>query len=132
VTCSKRHIDDEPVCPKKHIQMAKCDSRTKTKFGIVVGLNVLELIEPLDFLNVVSSQVRGTVVISDPYDFERGKESVKQRINSKSLRAELIKLGFTLMQNTTRPSFLPWKLNINSRLSLHYKVDLIIAKNATT
>jgi len=31
VTCSKRHIDDEPVCPKKHIQMAKCDSRTKTK-----------------------------------------------------------------------------------------------------
>jgi len=104
----------------------------KTKFGIVVGLNVLELIEPLDFLNVVSSQVRGTVVISDPYDFERGKESVKQRINSKSLRAELIKLGFTLMQNTTRPSFLPWKLNINSRLSLHYKVDLIIAKNATT
>ena len=104
----------------------------KTKFGIVVALNVLELIEPLDFLNVVSSQVRGTVVISDPYDFERGKESVKQRINSKSLRAELIKLGFTLMQNTTRPSFLPWKLNINSRLSLHYKVDLIIAKNATT
>ena len=104
----------------------------KTKFGIVVGLNVLELIEPLDFLNVISSQVRGTVVISDPYDFERGKESVKQRIDSKSLRAELIKLGFTLRQNTVRPSFLPWKLNINSRLSLHYKVDLIIAKNSTT
>lgn len=104
----------------------------KTKFGIVVGLNVLELIEPLDFLNVISSQVKGTIVISDPYDFERGKESVKQRINSKSLRAELIKLGFTLMQNTARPRFLPWKLNINSRLSLHYKVDLIIAKNSTT
>jgi len=103
----------------------------KTKFGLVIGLNVLELIEPLDFLQVISPQLNGTLVISDPYDFERDKDSVKHRIDSKSLRAELKKLGFTLIQNTTRPSFLPWKLNINSRLSLHYKVDLIIARNST-
>lgn len=101
----------------------------KTKFGLVVGLNVLELIEPLDFLNVVSSQLKGTLVISDPYDFERGKESVKHKVDEKSLRTELKKLGFVLVQNTKKPSFVPWKLNVNSRLSLNYKVDLIIARN---
>lgn len=102
----------------------------KIKFGLVIGLNVLELVEPLDFLGILSSQVKGTAVISDPYDFERGKDSVKQRIDEKSLRAELQKLGFTLIQNTKRPVFLPWKLNINSRLSLHYRVDLVIARNS--
>ena len=103
----------------------------KTKFGLVVGLNVLELIEPLDLLRVISSQVKGTVVISDPYDFERGKNSVKQRVDEKSLRSELAKLGFVFIQNTKKPSFFPWKLNVNSRLSLNYKVDLIIARNST-
>ncbi len=42
----------------------------KRKFELVLGLNVLELIEPLDFLKVVSSQVKGILIISDPYDFE--------------------------------------------------------------
>lgn len=102
----------------------------KIKFGLVIGLNVLELVEPLDFLRILSSQVKGTAVISDPYDFERGKDSVKQRIDEKSLRVQLQKLGFTLIQNTKRPVFLPWKLNINSRLSLHYRVDLVIARNS--
>ena len=102
----------------------------KTKFGLVVGLNVLELIEPLDFLKILSSQVKGTLVLSDPYDFERGKDSVKQRIDEKSLRVQLQKLGFTLIQNTKWPVFLPWKLNVNSRLSLHYRVDLVIARNS--
>jgi len=102
----------------------------KTKFGLVIGLNVLELIEPLDFLKVVSSQLRGTLVISDPYDFERGKDSVKHRVDEKSLRAELKKLGFVLAQNTKKPRFVPWKLNVNSRLSLNYKVDFIISRNS--
>ena len=103
----------------------------KTKFGLVIGLNVLELIEPIDFLKVISSQLRGTLVISDPYDFERGKDSVKHRVDEKSFRVELKKLGFALAQNTEKPSFVPWKLNVNSRLSLNYKVDLIIARNST-
>ena len=101
----------------------------KRKFELVVGLNVLELIEPVDFLKVVSSQVKGVLMISDPYDFERGKNSVKNRVDSKSIRNELRKLGFALVQKTEKPSFLPWKLNINERLSLHYKTDLIIARN---
>ena len=102
----------------------------KRKFDLVLGLNILELIEPLDFLKVVSSQVNGILMISDPYDFERGKNSVKIRIDSKSIRNELEKLDYVFIQNTEKPSFLPWKLNINERLSLHYKVDLIIARNA--
>ena len=102
----------------------------KIKFGLVIALNILELIEPLDFLKTVSSQVKGTLVISNPYDFERGKDSVKQKIDEKSLRAELEKLGFTLTQSTTSPVFLPWKLNVNLRLSLHYTVDLVIARNS--
>lgn len=101
----------------------------KRKFELVVGLNVLELIEPLDFLKVVSSQVKGILMISDPYDFERGKNSVKIRVDSESIRNELKKRGFVFMQKTEKPSFLPWKLNINERLSLHYRVDLIIARN---
>ena len=102
----------------------------KRKFDLVVGLNILELIEPLDFLKVVSSQVNGTLIISDPYDFERGKNSVKIRLDSKSIRDELKKLGFVFIQKTEKPSFLPWKLNINERLSLHYRADLIIARNS--
>ena len=100
------------------------------KFELVIGLNVLELIEPLDFLKIVSSQVKGILIISDPYDFERGKDSVRVRLDSKSLRNELKKLGFIFMQKTEKPSFLSWKLNVNERSSLHYKVDLIIARNS--
>ena len=96
---------------------------------MIVGLNVLELIEPLDFLKTVSLQVKGILIISDPYDFERGKNSVRLRVDSNSSREELKKLGFVFMQKTEKPSFLPWKLNINERLSLYYRVDLIIAKN---
>ena len=101
----------------------------KRKFELIVGLNVLELIEPLDFLKIVSLQVKGILIISDPYDFERGKNSVRLRVDSHSSREELKKLGFVFMQKTEKPSFLPWKLNINERLSLYYRVDLIIAKN---
>ena len=100
------------------------------KFELVVGLNVLELIEPLDFLKTVSSQVEGILIISDPYDFERGKDSVRTRLDSKSLRDEIKKLGFIFMQKTEKPSFLSWRLNVNERLSLHYKVDLIIVRNS--
>lgn len=100
----------------------------KNKFGIIVGLNLLELIEPLDFLNVLSKQANDMILISDPYDYERGTDSVKQKVDSKSLRAELEKRKFLIISDTQKPKFLPWKLNVNTRLSLHYKVDLISAK----
>lgn len=103
----------------------------ETMFELVVALNVLELIEPFDFLKIISSQLKGILVLSDPYDYERGKNSVKIKLNSKSLRDELKKLGFVFMQQTGKPLFLPWRLNINKRLSLDYKVDLIIARNTS-
>ena len=99
------------------------------KFGLIVALNILELIEPLDFLNLISSHVKGTIMISDPYDFERGQNTVKNKLDPKSLRLEIERRGFKLIHDTKKPRFIPWKLNINSRLSLHYKVDLVIAKN---
>ena len=101
----------------------------KNKFGLVIGLNLLELVEPLDLLDVLSKQANDMILISDPYDFKRGINSVKQTVDPKSLRFELEKRGFVITQNTKKPKFLPWKLNINSRLDLYYKVDLIIAKN---
>ncbi len=100
------------------------------KFDLVVGLNVLELIEPLDFLKIVLSQLGGFLAISDPYDFERGKNSVRVRLDSKSLREELRKHGLVFIQKTEKPSFIPWKLNVNDRLSLNYRVDLIVARNS--
>jgi len=79
----------------------------KNKFGLVIGLNLLELVEPLDLLDVLSKQANDMILISDPYDFERGINSVKQTVDPKSLRFELEKRGFIITQNTKKPKFLP-------------------------
>lgn len=97
------------------------------KFGISVALNVLELIEPLKLLKIISHQTRRFVMLSDPYDYERGKNSVKVKLDAQSLRLQLTKMGFKFLQNTNKPSFIPWKLIVNPRLELNYKVDLILA-----
>ena len=98
------------------------------KFDLVVALNLLELIEPSDLLKMLCLQAGKFLILSDPYDFERGKNSIKNKIDAKVLRSNLAQKGFKLIQNTKRPSFVPWKLRINPRLELHYKVDLIVAK----
>ena len=98
------------------------------KFELVVALNVLELIEPLELLKILGRQSARFVILSDPYDYERGKNSVKVKLDEKSLRSKLAKMGFRFLQNTGKPSFISWKLNINSRLELNYRVDLIIAE----
>lgn len=101
----------------------------KQKFDLIVALNLLELVEPLDFLKHVSSQVeKGSLVISDPYDYDRGKNSVKRPLDEKSLRQNLKNFGFKITKSTTNPSKIPWVLNLNSRATLNYKVDLVIAK----
>ncbi|MGI0073301.1 MAG: class I SAM-dependent methyltransferase [Nitrosotalea sp.] len=99
------------------------------KFDMVIALNLLDIIEPLKLLKVILSQTKRFVVISDPYDFERGKDSVKTRIDARGIRLNLVQNGFRLIQNTKQPSFIPWKLNVNNRLNLNYKVDVIVAKN---
>jgi len=97
------------------------------KFDLSVALNVLELIEPLELLKIIASQTRRFVILSDPYDYQRGKKSVKVQLDAKSLRMQLVKLGFKFLQNTGRPSFILWKLAVNSRLELNYRVDLVLA-----
>jgi hypothetical protein len=99
------------------------------KFDMVVALNLLDIIEPLKLLKVILSQTKRFVVISDPYDFERGKDSVNTSIDARGIRLNLVQNGFWMIQNTKQPNFIPWKLNINNRLNLNYKVDVIVAKN---
>ncbi|MDE1867150.1 MAG: class I SAM-dependent methyltransferase [Thaumarchaeota archaeon] len=101
------------------------------KFDLVVVLNLLDIVEPRELLQAVSHQSKKFLMISDPYDFERGKASVKSKISPDELRLYLRQSGFKLIRKTSQPSFIPWKLNMNSRLSLNYKVDLILGQNTT-
>jgi 2-polyprenyl-3-methyl-5-hydroxy-6-metoxy-1,4-benzoquinol methylase len=101
----------------------------KTKFDLILALNVLELVEPKDLLQHISQQIlKGTLVISDPYDFDRGKNSVKKPVDELTLRTNLEELGFIITANTKKSSYLTWNLKLNPRSTLNYKVDFIIAK----
>jgi len=101
----------------------------KTKFDLILALNILEFIEPKNLLEHISSQITtGNFVISDPYDFDRGKNSVKKPLDELALRTYLEELKFTITKKTKKPSHLTWNLKLNSRSTLQYKVDLIIAK----
>ena len=99
------------------------------KFNLVIALNVLELIEPIDLLKHVSKQIsNGYFVISDPYDFDRGVNSVKKPFDESILRSKMEDFGFQILSKTKKPSQLPWNLKLNPRATLNYKVDLIIGK----
>jgi 2-polyprenyl-3-methyl-5-hydroxy-6-metoxy-1,4-benzoquinol methylase/uncharacterized protein YbaR (Trm112 family) len=101
----------------------------KLQFDLILALNILELVEPLDLLKHVSKQISsGYFVISDPYDFDRGKNSVKKPIDELTLRTNLSNLGFKILSKTKTPSYIPWNLKLNPRATLNYKVDLIICK----
>ncbi|MBI3255044.1 MAG: methyltransferase domain-containing protein [Nitrosarchaeum sp.] len=101
----------------------------KTKFDLILALNVLELVEPKDLLQHISKQIlQGSFVISDPYDFDRGKNSVKKPLDEFALRTSLEELRFAITAKTKKPSYLTWNLKLNPRTTLNYKVDLIIAK----
>ena len=101
----------------------------KLQFNLVLALNILELIEPIELLQHISKQISsGHFVISDPYDFERGIHSVKKTLDEYTLRTNLENLGFKISAQTKKPSFIPWNLKLNPRATLNYKVDLIIGK----
>lgn len=119
----KRKIDNADFFLADSLSMPFGDM----KFDIVVALNVLELIEPVKLLRIIRLQTKRFVILSDPYDYERGKSSVKVRLDAKSLRSKLKQAGFKLIHNTYKPSFVSWKLDVNPRLELNYKVDLILA-----
>ena len=100
----------------------------KQKFELIVALNMLELIEPRQFLKTISQQTSKFLFLSDPYDFDRGIHSVKTPMDSTLLRKELRKNKFSIANQTKKPSFISWNLQINSRATLQYKVDLVVGK----
>jgi len=101
----------------------------KLQFDLILALNVLELIDPMEFLKQVSKQIScGYFVITDPYDFDRGSYSVKTTLDESTLRNSLKSLGFQIMPKTLKPVFIPWNLKLNPRATLNYKVDLVIGK----
>ena len=119
--------------PKNNLDFVLSDSLSgvfgQLKFNLVLGVNVLELIEPTEFLRYTSKQISsGHLFISDPYDFERGSSSVKTPMNEKTLRILIRNLGFKISAKTLHPSHIHWSLKINPRATLNYKVDLIIGK----
>jgi len=100
----------------------------KLQFDLILALNVLEIIEPQVLLKSISKQItKGYFVISDPYDFDRGPNSVKNPVDSSSLRINLKNLGFKISNSTKKPSYIPWNLRLNPRATLNYKVDFIIS-----
>ena len=101
----------------------------KLQFDLVLALNILELVEPMELLNHVSKQVSsGYFVITDPYDFDRGANSVNTPLDETTLRTSLENLGFKILPKTKLPSYLHWNLNLNSRATLNYEVDLVMGK----
>ena len=67
----------------------------KKKFDLVIALNLFELIEPRLLLNTISSQIRnGLIFLSDPYDYDRGKNSVKHPLYEKQIREILTQKKF--------------------------------------
>ena len=99
------------------------------QFDVILALNVLELVEPVELLNHVSKQIStGYFVITDPYDFDRGVNSVKKPLDEITLRMNLKNLGFKIMSKTKIPSGVSWNLKLNSRATLNYKVDFVIGK----
>lgn len=119
--------------PKENLDYFVADSLSnifgKNSFDMIIALNLLELIEPIEFLKQISNQIpKGYLIISDPYDYDRGITSVKKPLDEKTLRQKLRDLKFNLTNETKNPSHIPWNLQLNPRAILNYKVDLVIAK----
>ena len=100
----------------------------KKKFDLIVVLNMLELVEPLLLLKIVSKQIsNGFIFLSDPYDYDRGKNSVKNPLDENQIRKILRQNKFQITKTTKKPSKINWNLKINDRTQLNYKVDIILA-----
>jgi len=98
----------------------------KKKFDLIIALNLFELVEPLSLLNTISSQIRnGLIFLSNPYDYDRGKNSVKYPLYEKQIRKTLIQKKFLITKSTKSSSNIVWNLKINKRTNLVYKVDII-------
>lgn len=100
----------------------------KKKFDLVLALNMLEVVEPLKILEKISQMTSNYVVLSDPYDYVRGKNTVNFPLYENDIRKKIRSFGFSLIKKTNIPNSINWTLKINPRTKLNYKVDVIIAK----
>jgi|TARA_B110000263_G_scaffold30381_1_gene22999 2-polyprenyl-3-methyl-5-hydroxy-6-metoxy-1,4-benzoquinol methylase/uncharacterized protein YbaR (Trm112 family) len=104
----------------------------KKKFDLIVALNMFELVEPSLLLKTIFKQIsNGFIFLSDPYDYDRGKNSVKNPLNENQIREILSQNNFKIIKSTKNPSKINWNLKINARTHLNYKVDIIIARKFT-
>ena len=101
----------------------------KKKFDLIVALNMLELVEPSLLLKTISKQIsNGFIFLTDPYDYDRGRNSVKNPLDENQIRDILLQNKFQITSTTKTPSKINWNLKINTRTKLNYKVDIIIAR----
>ena len=104
----------------------------RKKFDFILALNLLELVEPSLLLKNISKQIsNGFILLTDPYDYDRGKNSVKSPLDEKQIRNVLSENGFKITMNTKNPAKINWNLQINTRTKLNYKVDLIVGRKNT-
>ena len=128
-------LEEAKKSNKKNVDYVIADTFSnifgKRNFELVVALNVLEIMEPLTLLKKISRQIsNGTAIISDPYDFDRGVNSIKNLVDEKSIRQLMRNLGFKITSETKTSSKIPWNLKLHSRANLNYKVDLIIGRKS--
>ena len=98
------------------------------KFDLVVALNLFDIVEPSLLIKTISKQIsNGLIFLSDPYDYDRGKNSVKEPLDETQIRTALSKNGFKVTKNTKKPTKITWNIKFNERISTNYKVDIIIA-----
>jgi 2-polyprenyl-3-methyl-5-hydroxy-6-metoxy-1,4-benzoquinol methylase/uncharacterized protein YbaR (Trm112 family) len=99
------------------------------KFDLVVALNLFDIVEPSLLIKTISKQIsNGLIFLSDPYDYDRGKNSVKKPLDENQIRTTLHQNGFQITKNTKKPTKITWNIKFNERISINYKVDTIIAK----
>ncbi len=100
-------------------------------FDLVVALNLFDIIEPSLLIKTISKQIsNGLIFLSSPYDYERGENSVKKPLDQNQIRATLRQNGFQITKNTKNPTKIIWNIKFNERISINYKVDLIIGRKS--
>ena len=102
------------------------------KFDLVIALNLFDIVEPSFLIKTISKQIsNGLIFLSDPYDYNRGKNSVKKPLDENQIRAALHQNGFEITKNTKKPTKITWNIKFNERISINYKVDIIIARKSS-
>ena len=104
----------------------------KKKFDLIVALNLFDIVEPSLLIKTISKQIsNGLIFLSDPYDYNRGKNSVKKPLDENQIRETLRQNGFEITKNTKKPTRINWNIKFNERISINYKVDIIIARKSS-